>query len=1414
MSFLYSVYIIYIIMKKAFFVSLLFIRSVLFAQTDPSLNLPQLLPPTPDAAQLVKVGLGSINKSSGAAQVALPLYELNVGGVKLPITLNYLSQGNKVEELCSRVGYGWVLNAGGAVTRSVMGMPDEKAPRLATPADLNANTQEVLTYFENGKVRSSSLLGAFDTQPDEFYFNFNGHSGKFILNDAGTPEIITHENLKIDVRTVGQDIEEIFITTPDGVTYIFGSDNNFERAQSDGIYKGAVIPKTTFLLTGIHLTTGDYVQFNYTPIQTKVHTGFTETVSTPGTSSSDGGGCVSEGHYIEWHNWSFQEVKYNACYLSSIKTSTNVQVNFSYEPMPDNSGDVRLTSFAVANQNGRTVCGYNFNYLNYNGVVNTYPVGPATSSPGPNGRFYLTKLYQTHYKEGSVTPEILSYDFDYYGNASSGFQPQGNVYSQDHFGFANGANNQSLIPRPAAPDDFDAGFYWADRTPNASYSIQGVLKKITYPTNGTEEFFYEPNTVMRMEEAPPVPAYFSVDGQGKGTSSYGAVNSTTTDDFTVYRDQDVFVNYDAHVGSSTCSEPCGGCKSFYCKIIDVTTGASLQNFTMLGLTPQSFTLHLIGNHTYEVTLSMTGPSCFYGSMEINYDKGLPDLVPLNKVTGGVRVNRVVRTDAVTGKANNTFFYYSALASLGISSGEGALVGSYQTSYRTSYCEGMACFQCTHNSYMSNGVYNLFRLDHSHVYYKSIIQADDAAFANGGTEYTYFEPDFGDNGAALRGTELPFAPDKVMPDFNGMLQRTTVFDNNKQPKTIEENEYGYVRSDNVVRSIYIRKNYDYTYVVSPPSDVPFQPFDVREVDYVPGWLQLTTQKKTEYSDPQHSLVTLTTFKYGSLQNVLPASVTTTNSKGEDIRIDRTYPTDYIGDPVLTAMQQNHNIAPVVEEHKYKVQGNIELEAIKTIYKDWYNDATVIAPQVIQQKQNNVTNAQLEDRIVFAGYDSKGNVGEVAKSQGHPITYLWDYKQSVLTAEVKNAHASQVAYTSFEGDNKGGWDYTDQANQPAWAPTGSKMFDLSVGTVGKTGLDAGVSYIVSYWSNGAPAVINGTTAVAGRQVKGWTFYQHTLSGITDITVTGTSGIDELRLYPQGALMTTFTHEPLVGVTSKCDADNRINYYEYDDLNRLLRIRDIDNNILKQFDYQYKVEISLAAQWQVTGVTRCAPCPQNSNYLSGTQEHEEKDINTNSPTYNQTRWVNDGVTGACVVQPDWQLTGNTTCRQILNAGLYVNTGFQLQEKRDVNPCSATYNSTRWDSTINCNVCPKPAKWQQTGNTTCEKDANGQNTGNENVEYKDMEPCSATAGATKWVAYLAGPTSPCYKYVCTTGNCTGAGYKCVNGKCEMGVPACFSSRRTKINGVLKYENTYKLWYSDCTWGDLWEVDYDDGPDVVKTCP
>jgi len=54
---------------------------------------------------------------------------------------------------------------------------------------------------------------------------------------------------------------------------------------------------------------------------------------------------------------------------------------------------------------------------------------------------------------------------------------------------------------------------------------------------------------------------------------------------------------------------------------------------------------------------------------------------------------------------------------------------------------------------------------------------------------------------------------------------------------------------------------------------------------------------------------------------------------------------------------------------------------------------------------------------------------------------------------------------------------------------------------------------------------------------------------------------------SLVTTYTYKPLVGLTSKCDSKENCQFYEYDSLNRIQFIKDNNENILKEYNYNIK-------------------------------------------------------------------------------------------------------------------------------------------------------------------------------------------------------------------------------------------------------
>ncbi|MBK9570515.1 MAG: hypothetical protein IPO53_11805 [Chitinophagaceae bacterium] len=168
---------------------------------------------------------------------------------------------------------------------------------------------------------------------------------------------------------------------------------------------------------------------------------------------------------------------------------------------------------------------------------------------------------------------------------------------------------------------------------------------------------------------------------------------------------------------------------------------------------------------------------------------------------------------------------------------------------------------------------------------------------------------------------------------------------------------------------------------------------------------------------------------------------------------------------------------------------------------------------------------------------------------------------------NTELAKAAYTSFEAEAKGNWTYSGYVTADNTSPTGVNCYSLSGSNITKSGL-ASATYIVSYWSKSGSAftVNNSSTPTrTGKTINGWTYYEHEITS-TSITISGAIILMKCVFIHKGTQMTSYTYNPLIGMTSQCDADNKINYYEYDSFGRLRLIKDQDKNIIKVFDYQY--------------------------------------------------------------------------------------------------------------------------------------------------------------------------------------------------------------------------------------------------------
>jgi YD repeat-containing protein len=294
------------------------------------------------------------------------------------------------------------------------------------------------------------------------------------------------------------------------------------------------------------------------------------------------------------------------------------------------------------------------------------------------------------------------------------------------------------------------------------------------------------------------------------------------------------------------------------------------------------------------------------------------------------------------------------------------------------------------------------------------------------------------------------------------------------------------------------------------------------------------------------------------------------------------------------------------------------SITKTLRDFYIDpsSNLVTPKTVSV--NSGPDYTMEPRLVYHLYDNKGNIISVSKENDMLRSYVWDYHQSLPIAEAVNASALNIAYTSFEADGTGNWTVPGIQRDTARI-TGDSSYNVSNGAISKTGLTAATKYILSYWTKNQNAFsIGGTqgSIVQGKTVGGWTCFVHRITGVTQVSISGTGLIDELRLHPETAQVTTYTHRPLIGMTCQTDPNNRVTYYEYDPFGRLKLVRDQDRNIIKSIQYQYACVGDPTPDWQDTnGPLRCRIV--NGNQV-GEQEKEQKDMNPCSPTYNQSRWI----------------------------------------------------------------------------------------------------------------------------------------------------------------------------------------------------
>jgi len=463
---------------------------------------------SPTAGSLAKFVDIPVGLHTGVPEISIPLYTIQDGGLSLPISVSYHASGLKVLEPAGWVGANFALNAGGVITRSVRGTPDEKGTinnfqKFGFLSDHGYRTHLLTTGAAGGRPDSNYLAmydrfanGERDSQPDLFFFNFGGYSGKFYFNDDGSPMIVPEQDIKIEYGyTYGssQSIQSFTLTVPDGTKYYFGAT----------------------------ASTTDVDPVEYTKVFTSQGgLGWDKTLSSwylNKVVSADGNSTINLTYHANAYSY----------YTISMAPANQGQKGYSLvrnyihgvelESITSSNGQINLIPSTDARED--------LSDMNTNGVegVNTSAKSLSRIDILQKGSQALLKSYLFTYgyfvdDAGTVATDmnvvttdkkrlkLLSiqeksatgalnppYSFYYFSEPV----PRRMTFGQDHWGFINGVttNGQNLIG--TYKNTYTAGspttVTGADRDPKWPAMRGGTLQKIVFPTGGYNLYEYEPN---------------------------------------------------------------------------------------------------------------------------------------------------------------------------------------------------------------------------------------------------------------------------------------------------------------------------------------------------------------------------------------------------------------------------------------------------------------------------------------------------------------------------------------------------------------------------------------------------------------------------------------------------------------------------------------------------------------------------------------------------------------------------------------------------------------------------------------------------------------------------------------------------------------------------------------------------------
>ncbi|GAA3596724.1 RHS repeat domain-containing protein [Flavivirga amylovorans] len=1152
---------------------IVFALIILYSIRVQAQELPTIIPPSPNAASLAQYGEIPVSNYTGVPNISIPLYNIKSGDIELPISLSYHASGIKVGQEASWVGLGWALNAGGMITRQIRSRDDFEIPNgyinISTehlPLGANneiftpENTETCFSLGTPHEVYGDNLVaGHFDGQPDYFFYNFFGNNGKMIFDRHPKEEIngvLTYpmeytalpiENNNIEFK-FNRNNKKWTVKDQNGWIYTFQtkeSTNNFYYSAlgSNLNFAGGIIPfgKTNLLpidnawyLDEIKTPNGDFISFEYNYVEGNILSQIASGRKWFHYTQP------AEEQYIPLFSYVSQQ-ETDAIYLSKINFK-NGYISFNTEDRLDvrtrNNDDPlpqRLKSIEVFDLSNSLIKKVNLQY-NYFSSETVSPVNPANDL-----RLKLEQIHVSSADDFNIPPYIFKYDTTKLPSKTSeeidlwGYYCPTRLIDAKELTLENAyhsilhnventdSGNRLIISNEAigqiTPTQLEIQKVKL-KAPNIDKNQAGVLKSIQYPTGGKTEFTYQTNEYFEpytnfSKETLVVKDYNDPNSPNKNSHPDAIKERTFTLDktTTVYLRFDMEYNY--HMLHSS-----GGI--FNDEIEAKLTFADGQQFPIVSFNPKeeletSFMVAKVDLPAGNYKLKVDNGNNFYLDLELSLYYIDFSEVKLNKYGSGLRISSIRNFNKGAEMINEKIYDYTYNDQ---EESSGVLMKPKSHMFKFNIVPYKDCPKGRIlYSILDDALYNLGYP----IPYKSgvVINSEPTTpFGNSalGSPIGYDRVSIKqlstiaqtDNGTTryyyINKSEI----DTGTGDVPGTPYRPHL-GNGKllMQKTFNIDSVLVYEKNNNYDSQIMNQIKGFNSYLQPGSNKPLAGSPSTFYDIYSEWWYLTDTEEIIYDlNGENPIITSTTYTYDNEYHKFPTEVFTINSQGQTLKAESKYPLDFPEgtSTAIDYLNDNHILSPLIEQKS--TLNDAALSTQFTQYKDWGLNYLGTGHIVLPELvQTSKATENLEDRVTYKGYYSNGNIKEIAKSDGTSIVYIWGYNEEYPIAKIENA--------TFEVSKP----YTITDSQ-------------------QTLIDNAVTATSNEVDNNSENILR-------------------------------TKLQLLRDEFPNAMVSTYTYDPLIGVTSITDPKGYTTYYEYDNFNRLKQVKDTDGNILSQNEYHYKNE-----------------------------------------------------------------------------------------------------------------------------------------------------------------------------------------------------------------------------------------------------